>query len=159
MQDTTNIVCRKAVLSDMLLYLNWANDHTVRQNAISKENISIETHRQWFTNKLKDTNAQLFVFEEKGKPIGQVRFDIENKNAIIDYSIDSDFRGRGYGKEILKLAIEQLREKKSNSLDKIIGMVKESNIPSGKIFSSLGFEKMKVEEIKEEAYIVYSLKL
>lgn len=143
----------------MLLYLNWANDQLVRQNAISKGDISIETHRKWFTNKLKDTNTQLFVFEQKGKPIGQVRFDIENKNAIIDYSVDSDFRGRGFGKEILKLAIDQLTEKKSNSLNQITGVVKENNIPSGKIFSSLGFEKMKVEEIKGETYIVYSLKL
>ena len=79
----------------------------------------------------------MYIFCIKKKFIGQVRFDkVKNKN-FISYSVDKEYRRKGYGKEILKKAINKINKQiKFKSLYKSY----ENNIASIKIFESLSFE-------------------
>ena len=54
-------------------------------------------HEQWFRSKLEDGRSRLFVLEAEILAVGQIRFDIEGGEARIDYSVDVQFRGRGWG--------------------------------------------------------------
>ena len=38
--------------------------------------------------------THIFIACVDGKPIGQIRIDLENDEGIISYSIDSNFRGQ-----------------------------------------------------------------
>ena len=90
MQDS--IIIRLAQLEDLSLYLRWVNEPIVRKNSIDSDQVSLSIHEKWFSNKLNSKNSILLVMELDELPIGQIRFDIENEIALIDYSIDQEFR-------------------------------------------------------------------
>ena len=84
------------------------------------------------------------IFEYKNLPIGQVRFD-GAAEVVLSYSIDSAFRGRGWGQIVLQNAIEKFRVERKQSA-KIIGYVKQANISSNVVFKNLGFSQSETLE-------------
>jgi UDP-2,4-diacetamido-2,4,6-trideoxy-beta-L-altropyranose hydrolase len=148
------LVLRNATVDDMQQYFDWANDELVRQNSINTKIIGWDEHQKWFNNKLNSSSSFLYLAENKQSRIGQVRFDCENSEATINYSISIDYRGLGLGKEILKQAIEKISQ--DCLYIKIIkAKVKISNIASNKILIRLGF----VERDKTKQTAVYQLAL
>lgn len=122
-----------------MLIFNWANDPVVRQNSHSIEPIEISSHYKWFKKKLSEKNCRFFIVELSGEPVGQVRFDINDRVATINYSIGQQFRGQGLGKELLRLAMQSLQSEQSNSQLIFKAEVKVSNPASIKVFQKLGF--------------------
>ena len=98
---------------------------------------------KWFSKKLDSQNTVLYIFELDEIPVGQVRFDICNGEAEIDYSIAPVHRGKGLGKKVLELAIKKIKETKSHSLKAV---VKASNSASLKVFQHLGFQEVSTED-------------
>ena len=151
---------RLASHKDCELYYSWVNDCEVRGNAINSGVIKYKDHLVWFKYKINDPNSILLVFDMNNTPVGQVRIDIINGDGWIDYSIDKSFRGLGYGKLIIKLALEyiaiQLRNKKNIALK---ANVKCENIPSNKVFTSLNFEYTGCDIIKHTKYNNYYKKM
>ena len=126
---------RNAKLDDAKLIFDWANDLEVRSNAISKDPIVWENHLQWFQSKLNSNDTNIFVLEIENKPIGQIRLDKHNNFLEIDYSIDKNSRGLGYGKVIIAKAMKLFEQSSFKAI------VKNKNTPSKKVFLSLGFVK------------------
>ena len=152
------IKVRQALPKDVLLYFNWANDPCVRKNAISTERINEKNHRKWFQNKLDNWATTMFVFELDGKSFGQVRFDIEENDIFIDYSIDKFFRGKGLSVDMLRLGIEAFRKDNRHlKWNSIKGIVKLENTPSTKVFEKLYFNLDKIDIIRGEKYRIFSL--
>lgn len=136
----TPLYVRHARMSDEVLVLNWANDPETRQNSFSPDPISVDTHRQWFRNRLRDLDGCcLYIVETKdGIPIGQVRFEKNDSVWEIGYLVAPHFRRRGLGRPILEAALLKLRSEHSGVL--VLGKVKKSNLPSCKVFESLNFD-------------------
>ena len=88
------------------------NDPTVRATSFSPDTITFREHQIWFQKKLSDKNFRLFKCSIKGKVVGQVRLDIERKQASIDVAVKKQFRGKGIGCEILRLTINLAKELK-----------------------------------------------
>ena len=63
----------------------------------------------------------------------------KKKRALIDYSVDKIFRGRGWGKLMLAKAMLELN--KNKKLKYFQAKVKKNNFKSIKIFDSLSFLK------------------
>lgn len=133
------LTIRAARLEDMHLYFNWSNDPMTRKQSFNTEPIPWENHQVWFSKKLSNPNALLYVLELANTPVAQVRFDLEANTATISFSIDKDFRGRKLGTLVLQKSIKQLK-KAHPQVDSIIGYVKNDNIPSLKTFEYLGFQ-------------------
>lgn len=156
MKANEHFLLRPARKEDMQLYLDWANDPTVRSNAFHQESITEETHREWFDYKLSHANTFMFVLEraESGEPIGQIRFDLSGDNVFeIDFSIDQKFRGQGFGSMILEQGVRKLqktlfRQNRFSGADIIVrGVVKSENIASCKAFLHAGFREEKSEDM------------
>ena len=87
--------------------------------------------------------------------IGQVRIQkISNNDAIINISIDSNFRGMGYGVQMLNMSIEDFR----NIYPKLIvnAYIKIENLASKNIFEKAGFkykEELLYKNVKSYHYI------
>ena len=128
---------RRAMLEDMQLYFIWANDPKVRLNSINTKPIDLEAHSTWFRNKIQTNNSALFVLTANNLPVGQIRFDIENDVANIDFSLDDFVRGRGWATRLVELGVEGLDVHK---VDKVYAYVKNSNTLSKNVFLKLGFE-------------------
>ena len=149
MQDS--IIIRLAQLEDLSLYLRWVNEPIVRKNSIDSDQVSLSIHEKWFSNKLNSKNSILLVMELDELPIGQIRFDIENEIALIDYSIDQEFRKKGFGDILIKKGIEYLlKTPKTNNISVFRGVVKTFNTPSIRVFIKNGFEENKSYNSKEE---------
>ena len=147
------LVLRNANINDMQQYFSWVNDGLVRQNSIFNESIDWEEHQKWFKNKLIDKNTFLYLAEKKQSKVGQVRFECENSEASLAYSISYNHRKQGLGKLMLQNAIEKFRE--DCPVVKIItARAKVANLASNKILLSLGF----VAEDNTKGIISYHLK-
>jgi RimJ/RimL family protein N-acetyltransferase len=91
---------------------------------------------------MNDPNTVIYICVEKEEmkvQIGQVRLDFTNHVGIIDYYVDSQFRGKGFGSEMLKLLPDQLI-KDEFVFSELIGKVKNSNVASEKAFLKAGYQ-------------------
>ncbi len=127
---------RLAGEDDMLLYYKWANDPEVRNVSFYPEVIDLKTHEKWFTSHIQSDKYLLFVFEEGGIPVGQVRIERAYKN-VISISIDREYRGKGYGALMLQMAYEEFR-KVSGEL--LTAYIRKDNPVSVRIFQKAGYK-------------------
>lgn len=126
--------------NDIDLLFAWANDPEVRKNAFHTEPIPYETHQKWFQNLMQDDTQVQYIFMADDKPAGQIRLNLSEEEAVIDYSIAPDMRGRGYGKVMLGLVREEV-ERTYPFIRTLIGKVKKGNPASAKCFAACGYEE------------------
>ena len=111
MTDERRLYLRPVELSDARLLFRWRNEKATRANSLHSEELIYEDHVRWLENVLGTTKAQyFFILMADLVPVGQIRLAVENKMALISYSIDAAHRGRGYGRTILQMAEETLRD-------------------------------------------------
>jgi len=134
------IKIRPAVPDDCLLYFQWANDPDIRTQSFNTTPILLEDHKQWFHNRIYSGKSMLFVCYIDEEPIGQIRFDLKDNHAIINYALDKHYRGKGLAHILLQKGLSELSEDMKTSFS-IIGYVKASNIPSRKAFLRIGFQE------------------
>jgi RimJ/RimL family protein N-acetyltransferase len=131
---------RAANLGDSIITFNWASDSKIRKYSFNKKEIEWDEHVIWFSQKISDINCAYYIFMDKGKSIGSIRFDINQEGvALISYLIDPIYHGYGYGKSILRLGIDLLKRKRSD-VNLAAGYVQKENISSMKIFENLEFQ-------------------
>ncbi len=131
---------RKAESSDVYLYYSWLNDPLVRSQSFNSQLVEFNDHKNWFEKKLVNINCLMLIFFiDNNENIGQIRIEKEDLNsAIIGISIDSDYRGRGFSTNMLKLATNHFFE--SNPNFTINAFIKNENINSKFSFENAGFK-------------------
>lgn len=148
------LVLREVTGKDIDLLFRWANDPVTRQNAFHTEQIPYETHRAWFVRMLADRDVMKYILcnassnTEEMQDIGQIRLSIEDGEALIDYSIDPDKRGHGFGTKMILMAEEKLRESRADVIY-CKGQVKHENIASAKAFEKCGYDREEKEQYLE----------
>jgi RimJ/RimL family protein N-acetyltransferase len=98
---------RKANENDVMLYFDWTNDDEVRKQSFNSNVIAFENHEKWFHKKISDSDCLMLVFEDAQQtPIGQVRFEKDEKEqiSVIGVSLDKNFRGKRLSGKIIELA-------------------------------------------------------
>ncbi len=149
-----SLSCRKADEKDLMLYFGWANDPEVRNNSFDSSPIPLAHHEIWFLKSVRSDSTLMLVFSIDQHPVGQLRFILENSQAILNYSIDRNYRGKGLAQRIINKSIQELRRLKP-FVTKVIAEVKPENIASIKSFERIGFERNEISPNK----IIYSFVL
>ncbi len=103
----------------------------VRDNSFNTEKIIWENHVQWFEKAIHNDGIKFFIIED-AEFIGQVRLNIDNDNALVSISILKEFWHRG-------IAFQSLQKIMAENNYTYLAQVKKNNIPSIKLFESLGF--------------------
>ena len=141
------ITLRPVKESDSKLLFNWVNEKGVRNNSLNNEVINWQNHDDWFNKKFRSNKCKIFILENNNVPLGQVRIEEEaNGLWLIDYSIDLEFRGKGFGFKILDLLIKKIPNSKFKA------EVKIKNIASQRVFEKLNFKFKKIEEVIEYTF-------
>jgi UDP-2,4-diacetamido-2,4,6-trideoxy-beta-L-altropyranose hydrolase len=130
---------RLATKSDCRDYFNWANDPQVRENSFDSADIKWTRHQKWFTEKINSESTEMYVLEASGLPVGQIRFEIVDETAEIDYSLDELVRGRGWAAIAVDLSISCFRNRSAIPLKAV---VKNRNTRSRSTFFKLGFTEV-----------------
>ena len=120
------------------LLLNWANDLMVRKNSFCQAQIKPEEHKKWFHNALKDESVIIYILMKKNEPIGQCRLNIDGNTAYINYSIEENMRGQGFGKMILDLMEREVRTNHSQ-IKRLVAKVKVENEASRRCFEKCDY--------------------
>lgn len=144
------IYLKKAELKDAKLIFDWANDSEVRKNSFNTKEIEYDEHINWFVNKLKSDQSDIFILYSDHKPLGQIRLDYEQEEAYIGYSIDEKYRGKRYGGMLLLLIENKIVETHAN-ICYLVGKVKIYNVASQAVFERIGYEN--TNEAKD--FIIY----
>lgn len=141
-----NISFRMANENDMMIYFEWANDVSVRDNSYQSALISLQNHKIWFMNKIKDKDYFMTVFQNHiGIPIGQVRIQKINKiSAIIGISNDKTHRGKGYASKMIQMTSDAFL--RDNPQMWISAYIKLENKTSVKVFEKAGYKLKEVLE-------------
>ena len=95
----------------------------------------------------------MFVGLNQLCPVGQVRFDVgkDDSEAVVDISVDKDYRGQGYGKALLMAALEHVFG--TSTVGVVHAYVKSSNEGSIRTFEAAGFRFVGQEKVeKDEAH-------
>lgn len=131
---------RRATKEDRDLLFKWANDSLVRENSFSTAKISYEEHVNWYSDILNRDDCVQYICMDGDSPIGQVRIILKGNTAEIGYSICTEKRSHGYGRELLVLISEKVWEEFPD-VEKIYGEVKPENFASQKAFSNAGYKE------------------
>ena len=147
------LLYRKASAADEHLYFEWVNDADVRKRSFSQEVVSKEQHHKWFQEMLKRKDALLLVFTiENNVPVGQVRINEKGGENILSISIDANYRGKGFGNHMVKVATTEYCSDFSNNV--VVAYVKKDNRASVKIFENAGFKLF--ENNKNDAFFKFT---
>lgn len=92
---------RPARGADCELLYQWRNHPKTRRYFFNPEEISSESHRQWFNAAIGDPMRLLLIGEANDKPIGAVRYDIDGQAAEVSVYLDPECHGRGWGTALL----------------------------------------------------------
>lgn len=137
---------KKPDIDDMELYFRWANEPLVRTQSFNSEPIALEEHKKWFYKALEDETCFMYLFQnEFNEKVGQVRIQKQSgTHALISISIDANYRGMGYAKEMILMATKSFI--KENADTTINAYIKEDNVSSRLSFENAGF---KFEEMRD----------
>lgn len=139
---TTGLELRDAHDDDAGLFWLWANSPEVRQQSVSQDPIDWRDHLAWFTARLADRSTWMFMLEADALPVGQIRFDVNDRVAVVDYSLDACVRGRGWGKALVELGIARLVARSGDHIEEIRADVKPQNAASVRVFEGAGFDRV-----------------
>ncbi|HIK04474.1 MAG TPA: UDP-2,4-diacetamido-2,4,6-trideoxy-beta-L-altropyranose hydrolase [Trichormus sp. M33_DOE_039] len=128
---------RPVSIEDCQLLWQWANETEVRAVSFSSKPIAWEEHQKWFNSKL-NTNCIFYIaVNQDNIPIGQIRYDIEGKEAVISISIAQEYRQQGYGTYLIEIAQRQIFQ--NLNIHIVHAYIKPSNQASIKAFRLAGF--------------------
>jgi len=140
---------RKVQESDCELLWKWANDPETRAASFSSAPIPWEDHTRWFNSKLNSANCMMYIaIMNDVIPLGQIRYDIKQENAVISISIDSKFRSKGYGAILIREALKRLFNE--SDVRRVHAYVKQDNNSSASVFTKAGFKKLELTTIHSQ---------
>jgi len=109
---------------------------------------------KFYLLKLMDKVNSIYWFVRLGKKVigtvGLTEINSRSKHASIGIGISPKYWGKGYGKEALKLAV--FYGFNNLNLRRLQAITREDNLPTIKIFKSLGFEQ---EGMLREHYVSF----
>jgi UDP-2,4-diacetamido-2,4,6-trideoxy-beta-L-altropyranose hydrolase len=141
---------RRATAADRSQIWRWANDPSVRSASFSTDPIPWRRHEEWFDSRLKDPNCELFIaVDASDRPLGQVRFELADREAIVSVSVDRRHRKKGYGQRIIERACQRLFDKRKVTL--IHAYLRPENRASRRLFDKAGFRPLEAAKIRGQA--------
>lgn len=140
--------------TDCRLLFEWANDPGARAASFHAAAISWEGHARWFRKRLQDPQSVLYIGENAaGEPVGLVRFQIEGAGAVLSVNVAPEFRGKGWGRELIVLSTRSLV--RARSTRRVDALVKPENHASVRLFEASGFRRAAIERVAAQEALLY----
>ena len=132
---------RRADEHDSRPMYEWRNSEGVRRWSSDPNAISFDDHEAWIRRSLLDPRRILLIGEETGEPVGVVRFDLEDENAVISIYVRPGLSGKGFGATLLRNSTQWLR-KEYPGIRNVTAEVLEGNSASMSLFLEAGYRRV-----------------
>src|SRR3990167_5640071 len=111
---TVNLRARAATLKDADLLRAWRNDPVTREMSLHHYEVTVGEHEKWLDAVLRDSSVVLMIVERRTygsygvgyTPIGTYRLDDVGTDVVeVSLTLAPDWRGYGYGREVIQMAV------------------------------------------------------
>jgi len=132
---------RPAASEDLWSVWRLSNEPTVRENSLSTEPISRETHVDWYRRRLASPDARIWLLELQGLVLGQVRYErVEPQVLQLSLSVSGAWRRRGLGTRLVQETWRRACQEMGAT--RLRAVVRQENGPSARTFGRLGFARV-----------------
>lgn len=125
---------RPATHQDAQLLYKWRVESEEETPWWNGTPITWETHLQWLTPRIDSPLVHIWILQEEGQPVGEMRLD-SNGEATIE--LVEEKRGQGLGAQALQWLCEQAV---SLGHSRVKASIDDQNTPSIRAFEKAGFE-------------------
>jgi UDP-2,4-diacetamido-2,4,6-trideoxy-beta-L-altropyranose hydrolase len=131
---------------DSALLMAWRNDPATVGFSLSGCAVTAEEHERWFA-KVRDDPAhhRLWIAEDDGQPVGQVRIDVTGDTGSVSIAVESGRRGRGLGTAMLRALLATIAAE--GVLSRMTAVVRADNAASLRAFAAVGFRQTASEPV------------
>lgn len=131
---------RLATPEDSEFLLALRNDPAAYPNYRNPRPVSRDEHSAWLPRVIADPASELFVIEEEGQAVGNVRLDRSLEELELGVSLIAQARGRGLGTKAIEAAVAYAYIRAG--VDSVSATVLPSNAASLTAFEKIGFERL-----------------
>lgn len=130
---------RKADESDIADIYKYLHRDFIKKYSQNGEKAEWRNHRRWYKFLINSDSYLLYIIEdESGRFLGQLKFELEGETSIVSIYLLKEIRGRGLGKVIIDMGLEELLYE-SEEVDVVLAYILEENDASLSLFRSCGF--------------------
>jgi sugar phosphate isomerase/epimerase/RimJ/RimL family protein N-acetyltransferase len=132
------LIIRQATEADLMNVFELNNSPDVRAQSINADKIELESHQDWFRQKLESSKDLFHIIETGvGQFVGQVRFDLHaSGHWLVSIAIDRDYRAKGIGAWAISKASRMAQVARDLP---VVAFVKKHNEMSNRAFIRAGF--------------------
>ena len=131
-------VIRPAENQDTMCLLSWANQpDSLNASLFTRQKIAREAHERWFAERLLDPNTRIWVIEQTGKPVGQIRRQDKGEGLEVAIFVEAAVRGCGIAGDALELALQEAQAVWCDA--PILARILKHNSQSKRFFARHGF--------------------
>jgi UDP-2,4-diacetamido-2,4,6-trideoxy-beta-L-altropyranose hydrolase len=135
-----HVTLRAVRVEDSSRILAWRNDPDAVRFSGNGRAVTAGEHRAWFSQVVaKGSRTRLWIAEELGEPIGQVRIDVEGDIGTVSIAVAPDRRGHGAGTAMLRAIVAAAAS--DPTLRILIALVRPDNAASLRAFAAAGFRR------------------
>jgi L-amino acid N-acyltransferase YncA len=122
------------------MLMAWRNDPDTVGFSVSRRAVTAEEHERWF-RRVRDDPAhhRLWIAEDDGQPVGQVRVDVAGDTGTVSIAVESGRRGRGLGTSMLQALLAKAAAEGVPS--RLTALVRADNAASLRAFAATGFRQ------------------
>jgi RimJ/RimL family protein N-acetyltransferase len=153
-RKTPDVTLRAAREDDFTLIRALRNDADAVRFSTSARPVSAAEHARWFSLALADPRTHLWMAEENGVAVGQVRVDVDGEAAVFSIAVATASRGRGVGQAMLRLALAEVE--RESRVTTVRAVTHPDNPVSIHAFERVGFRR---REVTEDGFVVLELEL
>lgn len=139
MHDTEGFTIRKVSEDDVDILFKWRNTPELYKWSTSKKPVVWEEHKKWFASVLNGNSVLVYIALLDDSKCGQIRFNLEEKKAVISVYLAKEFLGFGIGKKLIKSGCEKCAEEWTG-VKEFVAYIRSNNIAAAKSFEYAGFK-------------------
>jgi UDP-2,4-diacetamido-2,4,6-trideoxy-beta-L-altropyranose hydrolase len=116
----------------------WRNDPVAVRFSTTGRTVTAEEHERWFAAiRRAESRTRLWIGEEDGVPVGQVRIDGDDEGGVVSIAVTAERRGRGIGTAMLRALLGEVS--RDPATGHLTAVVRPDNAGSLRAFQAAGF--------------------
>ena len=131
------VTLRRAIAGDAAFLLELRNDADAVRGSMTGRTVAPEEHGAWLATRLDSPGIRLWIVQDDGVDVGQLRLDIADGVGTVSIGIAADHRGRGLARAALGAVERALHG--DMQITRLHADVHRENLGSRKAFEAVGY--------------------